>query len=220
MYPWRQHQWPFSFVFGNEIDGHQQTREERDGKLNGYLYIQYTGVVTKDNYPVATHASCSSAGADCFVGWKVAGIPSSAKLVRQPMHDHAVFLIERAEIPQPGSYAHFHWTGMDMPKPYQMVDGYLLELTAMNSFCFIHHDVGMAMGAKSCRESGGVKSIAASMSRLTSTSSPTTPTECERCAIGPRQLLGHNGSYLGALPKRPPSRHRAAHVRIGVRAET
>jgi len=157
MYPWRQHQWPFSFVFGNEIDGHQQTREESDGKLNGYLYIQYTGVVTKDNYPVATHASCSSAGADCFVGWKVAGIPSSAKLVRQPMHDHAVFLIERAEIPQPGSYVHFHWTGMDMPKPYQMVDGYLLELTAINSFCFIHHDVGMAMGAKSCRESGGVK---------------------------------------------------------------
>jgi len=42
-------------------------------------------------------------------------------------------------------------------KPYQMVDGYLLELTAMNSFCFIHHDVGMAMGAKSCRENGGVK---------------------------------------------------------------
>jgi len=31
---------------------------------------------------------------------------------------------------------------MDKPKPYQMVDGYLLELTAMNSFCFIHHDVG------------------------------------------------------------------------------
>ena len=58
------------------------------------------------------------------------------------MHDHAVFLIERAEIPQPGSYVHFHWTAMDMPKPYQMVDGYLLELTAMNSFCFIHHDVG------------------------------------------------------------------------------
>jgi hypothetical protein len=98
-HPWRQHQRPFSYVFGNEIDGHQQTREERDGNLNGYLYIQYTGIVTKDNYPVATHVDCNAAGADCRVGWKVAGIPSIAKLVRQPMHDHPVFLIDRADIP-------------------------------------------------------------------------------------------------------------------------
>lgn len=157
MYPWRHHQWPLSYVFGNAIDGHQQTREGRDGKLDGYLYIQYTGVVTKDNYPVATHVDCNVIGADCLVGWKVAGIPSSAKLVREPMHDHPVFLIERADIPQPGSYAHFHWTGMVMPMPYLSVSGYLLELTAVNSFCFIHHDVGMAMNAKTCRESGGVK---------------------------------------------------------------
>src|SRR5580765_4619096 len=40
------------------------------------------------------------------------------------------------------------------------------------------------------------------MSRLTSTSSPTTPTECERRAIGPRQLLGHNDSYLGLFQRR------------------
>jgi hypothetical protein len=157
MYPWRQHKQPLSFVFGNEIDGHQQTREGRDGNLNGYLYVQYTGVVTKDNYPVATHVDCNAIGADCFVGWKVAGIPVSAMLVRQPTNDHPVFLIGRADIPQPGSYTHFHWKGAEMPKPYLPIDGYLLELTAMNSFCFIHHDVGMAMGAKSCREGGGVK---------------------------------------------------------------
>ena len=64
--------------------------------------MQYTGVVTKDNLPVATHANCSTAGADCVVGWKIDGKPSSAKLVRQPMHDHPVFLIGRPDIPQPG----------------------------------------------------------------------------------------------------------------------
>jgi len=156
MYPWRQHQQPFSFVFQNEIDGHQQTRQERDGSLSGYLYIRYTGVVTKDNYPVATHADCSGA-ADCSVGWTIRGKPSSAKLVRQPMHDHPVFLLARPDIPQPGSYAHFHWTGMSMPMPYLSTDGYLLELTAVNNFCFIHHGSEGAMSAKSCRENQGVK---------------------------------------------------------------
>src|SRR6476619_4352926 len=71
MYPWREHQPPFSFVFGNEIDGHQQTRQGSDGSLDGYLYMQYTGVVTNDNLPVATHANCSAGGADCVVGWKI-----------------------------------------------------------------------------------------------------------------------------------------------------
>ena len=156
MYPWRQHQRPFSFVFGNEIDGHQQTRQERDGSLKGYLFIHYTGVVTKDNYPVATHVDCNTA-ADCTVGWKIEGEPSKAKLVLQPMNDHPVFWLGRADIPQPGSYAHFHWTGMTMPMPYLSVDGYLLQLTAVERFCFIHHGSEGAMGSASCRDNGGVK---------------------------------------------------------------
>ena len=108
MYPWRQHQAPFSFRFGNEIDTHQQTRLGNDGNLKGYFYIRYTGVVTKDNYRVATHADCNTV-ADCTVGWTIDGLPSSAKLVGQPMNDHPVFWLQRADIPQPGSYAHFHW---------------------------------------------------------------------------------------------------------------
>lgn len=157
MYPWRQHQDPFSFVFRNDIDSHQQTRQERDGSLNGYLYIRYTGVVTKDNFPVATHADCNAAGADCSVGWTIKGKPSSAKLVRQPMHDHPVFLLARSDIPQPGSYAHFHWTGVSVPMPYQSADGFLLELTSVNSFCFVHHGSEGAISAKSCRENEGIK---------------------------------------------------------------
>jgi len=157
MYPWGEHQRPFSFVFGHEIDGHQQTRQRSDGSLDGYLYVQYTGVVTKDNLRVATHANCSATGADCVVGWRVDGKPSSAKLVLQPMHDHPVFLIGRPDIPQPGAYVHFHWTGMAMPMLDQRAPGYLLQLTAFNRFCFIHHGAEAATDAMSCRDLGGIK---------------------------------------------------------------
>ena len=30
---WRNHAAPFNFLFGNEIDSHQQTRQARDGSL-------------------------------------------------------------------------------------------------------------------------------------------------------------------------------------------
>ncbi len=153
--PWRQHQAPFDFVFGNEIDTHQQTRLGRDGELKGFLYIRYTGIVTADNYRVATHVNCNVV-AECSVGWKIDGKPARARLVRQPMHDHPVFWVPRADIPQPGSYAHFHWIGMPMPMPYQDAAGYLLELTATDRFCFIHHGAEGAMSAANCRANGGV----------------------------------------------------------------
>lgn len=157
MVPWRQHQHPFSFMFGNEIDTHQQTRKADDGSLDGYLYVQYTGVVTRDNYRVATHMDCDAAGAECSAGWKVDARPASAQLVRQPVHDHPVFLVGRTEIPQPGSHAHFHWTGGSMPMPYVSVPGYLLELTAVNRFCFIHHGAEAATATASCRDNGGIR---------------------------------------------------------------
>jgi len=155
MLPWRQHQAPFDFVFGNMIDGHQQSRLGRDGSLSGFLYIRHTGVVTRDGYPVATHADCNAA-ADCSVGWTLRARPATAKLVLQPMHDHPLFWLPRADIAQPGSYGHFHWTGMAMPMPYQPAAGYLLELTAVNRFCFIHHGAEAAHGAASCADNGGV----------------------------------------------------------------
>ena len=105
---------------------------------------------------MATHADCNTV-ADCSVGWKLDGEPASAKLVRQPMPDHPLFWRARADIPQPGSYALFHWTGMAMPMPYLNAAGFLLELTAVNRFCFIHHGAEGAMSAASCRDNGGVK---------------------------------------------------------------
>jgi len=77
LYPWRNHEAPFSFVFGNEIDTHQQTRLTRDGSLFGFFYVRFTGVQTKDHYAVATHVDCNTV-ADCTVGWTLSGKPISA----------------------------------------------------------------------------------------------------------------------------------------------
>ncbi|WP_372527719.1 hypothetical protein [Piscinibacter sp.] len=156
LYPWRDHEAPFNFVFGNDIDTHQQTRKSRDGSLFGFFYVRFTGVVTKDHYPVATHVDCNMAGADCTVGWTLAGKPVSATFLYQPMHDHPVFLVNRADITQPGSPSHFHWFGPVMPMPRQTLNGTLLQLTAVDSFCFIHHGADAASPTATCRDNGGV----------------------------------------------------------------
>ena len=154
-YPWRQHAPPFDFQFGNDIDTHQQTRLDRAGNLSGFFYIRYTGVVTKDRYPVATHVDCNSAP-DCVVGWMLDGKPVKAAFLHHPMHDHPIFAMGRADIPQPGSYSHFHWLGQAMPQMNLPADGYVLQLSAINRFCFIHHMADAATSAASCRDNGGV----------------------------------------------------------------
>ena len=155
LYPWRNHEAPFSFVFGNEIDTHQQTRLTRDGSLFGFFYIRFTGVQTKDHYPVATHVDCN-ASPDCTVGWALNGKSISATFLYENMGEHPVFLAERADITQPGSPSHFHWLGAVMPMPRQTLNGFLLQLTAVDRFCFIHHGAEAANAAITCRQSGGV----------------------------------------------------------------
>jgi hypothetical protein len=155
LYPWRNHAAPFSFRFANEIDTHQQTRQTRDGGLFGFFYVAFTGVVTQDRYRVATHVDCGAAGADCTVGWTLAGRPVSATLLYHPTHDHPVFLVDRPDIPQPGAHAHFHWLG-GMPAAGQTVAGFLLQLTAVDRFCFVHHDAEAATAERNCRDNGGV----------------------------------------------------------------
>jgi len=46
--------------------------------------------------------------------------------------------------------------GQAMPQVNNPVDGYLLQLMAMNRFCFIHHEAEMATSAATCRGNGGV----------------------------------------------------------------
>ena len=154
LYPWRNHAAPFNFLFGNEIDTHQQTRQTQERNLFGFFYIQFTGVITRDLYRVATHVDCSTT--DCTVGWTLNGRPVRATFLYQVEHDHPVFLVNRADIPQPGAFAHFHWLG-GMPAQDATADGYLLQLTAVDKFCFIHHGAAGATGAKTCRGNGGVK---------------------------------------------------------------
>lgn len=152
--PWRNHAAPFDFVFGNDFDTHQQSRLGRDGSLRRFLYVRHTGVVTADGLPVATHADCNMAG-DCVVGWRLRGEPAHATFLYHPMHDHPVFQVARAAIPQPGSHAHFHWLGA-LPQPLMPAHGYLIELFATSRFCFIHHGAEGALGARSCAANGGV----------------------------------------------------------------
>lgn len=154
-FSWNDHGSPFTFRFGNEFDTHQQSKQTSGGGIAGFLYIRFTGTVTKDRYRVASHADCN-ATSDCTVGWTFSGSPITATFLYQEMDDHPVFFVERASIPQPGAYSHFHWFGA-MPAPDQTVSGYLLELAAVDTFCFIHHDATSAVSDKTCADNGGIK---------------------------------------------------------------
>ena len=154
LYPWRDHATPFDFRFGNDIDSHQQTRRTPDGGLFGFFYVRFTGVVTKDRYRVATHADCGAVG-DCTVGWTLNGKPLNATFLYQIPPDHPVFLVARQDIPQPGAFAHFHGLGAT-PSGGQSTSGYLLQLTAVDRFCFIHHGAEGAMSNRTCRDNAGV----------------------------------------------------------------
>jgi hypothetical protein len=154
MYPWRNHAAPYPFLFGNDFDTHQQSSLRVDGSLRGFLYVRYTGVVTADGYPVAGHVNCNAMPGECVVGWMMEGKLAHAMFSHHPMHDHPMFTMPRADIPQPGAYSHFHWTGMAMP--HHHARGYVLQLTAKNRFCFVHHGAEGAMGGATCSANGGV----------------------------------------------------------------
>ena len=154
-YPWKNHASPYDFVFGNDIDTHQQTRATGDSGLSGFFYIHYTGDVTSDGLPVATHDNCANVA--CDVGWLLQGAPAIAAFQYQVDDDHPVWLVDRRDIPQPGAYAHFHWLGGATPPTMMkgdVKDGYLLELQAVATFCFLHHGAVVATGT--CDDRGGV----------------------------------------------------------------
>lgn len=150
-YPWKDHAAPYDFVFGNEIDTHQQTRTTRTGGLSGFFYVHYTGATTADGLPVADHDDCSMVA--CDVGWLIRGVPAPAAFLYHAEHDHPVWLVDRRDIPQPGAFAHFHWLGEMPTSAGEVKDGYLLELQAVASFCFIHH---AEAETGTCDERGGV----------------------------------------------------------------
>jgi hypothetical protein len=151
--PWNNHAAPFNLPFGNDFDTHQQSRQLHEGGLYGFLYIGFTDIVTKDGYRVATHVNCNTA--HCTVGWIMDGRRRAATFLYQAPSDHPVFLISRSHIPEPGAFAHFHWLGPELI-PNELEKGYLLQLTAVDTFCFVH-DISGNPGKKStCRDLDGV----------------------------------------------------------------
>jgi len=144
--PWKDHAKPYDFIFGNHIDTHQQTKLKKNGDLFGFLYITFIG--EKDGVPVVEHCDNDTPADECKVGWIIRG-----KFIggdNQPTfvyheEDHPTWLVvSRNDIPQPGSFSHFHWLGSpDGGGGFtkgDMRDGYFIELQAVDEFYFRHNN--------------------------------------------------------------------------------
>lgn len=125
---WQDHGKPYTFLFGNHIDTHQETRLKNNGDLQGFFYIYWTGDFTDDGLPVAKHCTTQEHYEQgCFAGWTIKAKPCIKEvngceaMFLYHYHDHPVWMIgprvddagglrgTRGMIPQPGSYTHLHW---------------------------------------------------------------------------------------------------------------
>ena len=141
-YPWKDHAAPYTFLFGNHIDMHQQSQKIDGGLIQGFLYIRYTGE-TVNGIPVAEHTDCSMDPASCVVGWTFYGVPAQGTVVAMDEMGMAQFCASAATLRRLVGYSHFHWLG-DPPDDMglqvgQTYSGYLLKLTARATFYFRHH---------------------------------------------------------------------------------
>lgn len=142
-YPWSDHAAPFDLEFGNHIDDHQQSLA-KDGMLQGFFYITFTGATDEaSGLPIAEHGDCSATEMDCEVGWLWQGVTWSAEYCGEPAGAHPTWEIKGADEYLKRGYSHFHWLnashhaeGLEVGGVY---DGYLLRLTAIDSFFFDHH---------------------------------------------------------------------------------
>lgn len=115
------HKAPYDFLMGNHIDDHMENKMQNDGSLKGRLYVYFTGEIdSASGLPIARHPRgeshnevCGVDPIDCVVGWDVRAVPADAVFVSHSGvngNDHPIWLIpSRNDIPQPGSYTHFHW---------------------------------------------------------------------------------------------------------------
>lgn len=131
-YEWRDHAAPFDFRFGNHFDDHQQSELTGETGLTGFLYIAPTGEAV-DGVPVVEH------GTDT-VGWGLKGIAMEATYCGHPEGEHPAWVIDPGDMPRQRGFTHFHWEGphenLDVGESF---DGYLLKLTAVDTFWFDHH---------------------------------------------------------------------------------
>lgn len=130
--PWDNHGDPFDFEFGNHFDDHQQSKVNGGkNKLTGFLYIEFTGG-TADGLPDAKHGTET-------VGWVLDGLPvKGAVLLEHDPGEHPLWCLDPEDLPRSKGYTHFHWTGDDGLDDGKSYEGYLLKLTAIDSFNFEH----------------------------------------------------------------------------------
>jgi len=116
---------PKDYLFGNHIDTHQENKLKltKDGdpkSLSGSFFIIFTGDTDPvSGLPIARHPrgagqgeDCNDKATGCVEGWKMKGVPGVAKFLYHSGvngDDHPVWMIDRVDIPQPGSFTHFHW---------------------------------------------------------------------------------------------------------------
>lgn len=142
-YPWRGHAAPFDFEFGNHIDTHQQSLTRND-MLQGFFYVTLQDRIDPGTgLPVATHGNCMANPDGCSVGWVWHGTPVTAELVAHGHGQHPTWCLDSADIPRQPGYTHFHWLGLPEHaggfEPGDIARGWLLRLTAIDSFFFEHH---------------------------------------------------------------------------------
>lgn len=170
------HDAPYNFLFGNHLDSHQETKikikKSNPVSLKGSLYIIFTGDTTDAGLPIARHPrgasqneECGVDDIDCVVGWVINAVPGEAKFLYHKGvngDDHPVWMVNRVDIPQPGSFTHFHWitTASTDPRALtevpaacdqnsasqleaagaadQICPGWFLEIKAIKKFAFEH----------------------------------------------------------------------------------
>ncbi len=142
-YGWNDHAAPFDHLFGNHIDTHQQSLTRGD-MLQGFFYITLQDQVDPGTgLPVATHGNCMENPDGCSVGWIWHGAPATGTLVAHGHGQHPTWCIDPADIPKAPGYSHFHWEGAPEHAGGFAVgdtaEGWLLKLTARDSFFFEHH---------------------------------------------------------------------------------
>lgn len=142
-YEWRDHEAPFDFTFGNHIDTHQQTQLTGGGKLTGFLYVTPSEDTNDDGVPIVMHGDCTTSPETCQVGWGIKGIGMTAEYCGHVAGEHPAWAIDSGDMPRQRGFTHFHWLdetshhdGLVQGVAY---DGYLLKLTAVDTFVFNHH---------------------------------------------------------------------------------
>jgi len=136
-YNWHDHKNPFTWLFGNHIDTHQQLKLNHDGTLSGFFYVHRLDLdgdevpdTIGENIPLYGHCTMPADYPTCQAGWNLVAYPciyevnGCTAMFLYHKHDHPIWLIgpnirtvdgntfldgDRNQVPQPGRPTHFHW---------------------------------------------------------------------------------------------------------------